>query len=96
MVTAGKEYLGTIKRFDMPGFRPCAPYLREMKHYGILPSNLRDDEPVDPYQLDRRYWQSLWYRPPVLPASEPSRPADRQGPAGPMMRGPMSPRRMAP
>ena len=25
MATAGKEYLDTIKRFDMPGFRPCPP-----------------------------------------------------------------------
>ena len=62
MVTAGKEYLDRVKRFDMPGFRPCPPYLREMRHYGILPTDHRDDDPVDPYELDRRYWESLWYR----------------------------------
>ena len=47
----------------MPGFRPRPQYLREMKHYGILPADHADDGPVDPYDLDRRYWESLWYRP---------------------------------
>ena len=41
MITAGKRSLAAIKRFDMPGFRPCEPYLREMKHYGILPADHR-------------------------------------------------------
>ena len=88
MVAAGKENLDAVKRFDMPGFRPCAPYLREMKHYGILPANHRDDAPVDPYELDRRYWESLWYRAPVPPAGEPSRPMGRPGPAGTDAAGP--------
>jgi hypothetical protein len=62
MVTAGKESLDTIKRFDMPGFRPRPQYLREMKRYGVLAPDHPDDAPVDPYELDRRYWESLWYR----------------------------------
>jgi cytochrome c553 len=65
MVSAGRDYLATIKRFDMPGFRPRPEYLREMRHYGILPADHSDAAPLDPYQLDRRYWQSLWYRPSV-------------------------------
>ncbi|HID78096.1 MAG TPA: hypothetical protein EYP56_19145 [Planctomycetaceae bacterium] len=63
MVAAGKENLQRIKRFDMPGFRPRPEYLREMRHYGILAPDHPDDAPVDPYQLDRLYWESLWYRP---------------------------------
>lgn len=63
MVRAGKDDLERRKRFDMPGFRPTPQYLREMRHYGVLAADHRDDAPVDPYALDRRYWQSLWYRP---------------------------------
>ena len=62
MVAAGKENLEAIKRFDMPGFQPRPEYLREMRHYGVLPTDHPDDKPVDPYELDRRYWESLWYR----------------------------------
>jgi hypothetical protein len=62
MVAAGKENLDAIKRFDMPGFRPRPQYLREMKRYGVLALDHADDAPVDPYELDRRYWESLWYR----------------------------------
>jgi len=63
MVAAGKGNLDAIKRFDMPGFRPRPQYLREMKLYGVLPLSHPDDAPVDPYELDRRYWESLWHSP---------------------------------
>jgi hypothetical protein len=62
MVAAGKDNLDRIKRFDMPGFQPRPQYVREMRHYGVLPADHPDDALVDPYQLDRRYWESLWYR----------------------------------
>jgi hypothetical protein len=62
MVAAGRANLEQIKRFDMPGFRPTPQYLREMKHYGILPGDHDDTAAVDCYDLDRRYWQSLWFR----------------------------------
>ncbi|MBU4460753.1 MAG: hypothetical protein KJ579_09310, partial [Verrucomicrobia bacterium] len=67
MCAAGRDQLNRIGRFDMPGFRPPRPYLREMKRYGILPANLSDDAPVNPYETDRRYWESLWYRPASIP-----------------------------
>ena len=52
------------KRFDMPGFRPRAEYLREMKRYGILPETFNPaTDPVDPYALDRLYWDSFIYTP---------------------------------
>jgi hypothetical protein len=63
MCAAGKEYLDTIKRFDMPDFRPRSAYVREMKRYGIVPENLPDGVPIDVYATDRAYWQSLWYNP---------------------------------
>jgi len=58
-----KAKLDAIKRFDMPGFRPRAEYLREMQRFGILPAGLPAAGPVDAYATDRAYWQSLWYRP---------------------------------
>ena len=59
MITAGKTRLETIKRFDMPAYRPPEPYLREMVRYGILPVHPDPDETVDVYALDRAYWESF-------------------------------------
>ena len=58
-----KKRLDTVKRFDMPDFRPNRHYLREMQRYGILPRPLPPDADLDPYALDRAYWRSLWYEP---------------------------------
>ncbi len=69
MAETGRANLEKIGRFDMPGFRPPMPYVREMKRYGILPADLPEGAPVNPYETDRRYWESLWYRPPVSPAT---------------------------
>ncbi|MFQ5811050.1 MAG: hypothetical protein ACE5JM_15635, partial [Armatimonadota bacterium] len=63
MCAAGKQRLNEIKRFDMPGFRPPDPYLREMVRYGVLTGIPGDAEPVDPYALDRAYWRSQWFAP---------------------------------
>lgn len=63
MVSEGKRYLDEIKRFDMPGFRPRAAYLREMQRFGVLPLDLHGGSPVDPYHTDESYWRSLWYEP---------------------------------
>jgi len=63
--TAGKKRLEEIKRFDMPGFKPRPGYIREMKRYGIIPEALDPaKDPVNCYEVDRRYWESLWYYPP--------------------------------
>jgi hypothetical protein len=59
MITAGKARLEQIKRFDMPGYRPPAPYVREMVRYGVLREQPGPDMPVDPYALDRAYWESF-------------------------------------
>ena len=62
-IRAAKDHLDTIKRFDMPGFRPDEHYVREMKRYGVLPEKLAVDDPIDVYRTDRAYWRLLWYRP---------------------------------
>ena len=59
MISAGMTRLETVKRFDMAGYRPPEPYLREMVRYGVLPAHPAPDTPVDPYALDRAYWRSF-------------------------------------
>jgi len=63
MCRAGAEHLEQIKRFDMPGFIPPVPYVREMKRYGILPADFAEGAAVDFYATDRKYWRSLWHDP---------------------------------
>ena len=65
MISAGKQHLESITRFDMKDFKPHPAYIREMKRYGILRAALPPNTTVDPYQTDRRYWQSLWHQPPA-------------------------------
>jgi hypothetical protein len=63
-VRRGQAVLDEMKRFDMPGFRPTEPYVREMKRYGLLPPTFdRTRDPLDVYATDQAYWKSLWYRP---------------------------------
>jgi hypothetical protein len=64
-IEAAKVELYSIKRFDMPGFRPTRHYVREMIGYGILPPGTDPaKDRIDVYQTDRAYWRSLWYQPP--------------------------------
>jgi len=63
MIEAGRTHLERAGRFDMPHFRPRAEYLREMKRYGIWDGEPAGTDPVNPYELDRRYWEALQYRP---------------------------------
>ena len=63
MCVAGKERLDQIKRFDMPDFRPRKDWVREMKRYGILSADFDPGARVDVYSVEKKYWQSLWYRP---------------------------------
>jgi cytochrome c553 len=65
LCTAGREALAEgTQRFDMPGFRPRADWVREMQRYGILPGDLVRAAPLDCYAAEQKYWQSLWYQPP--------------------------------
>jgi len=73
MCVAGSRALEQIKRFDMPGFKPRPEWIREMKRYGILPENLKPDDTIDVYEIEKRYWRSLWHKPPDQ-AMAPSTP----------------------
>ncbi|MCK5862989.1 MAG: discoidin domain-containing protein [Candidatus Hydrogenedentes bacterium] len=59
MCKAGKTKLDRIKRFDMKGYQPPTPYIREMIRYGVLPKNYDRNTPVDSYALDKAYWESF-------------------------------------
>ena len=64
-IEAAKVELYTLKRFDMPDFRPTRHYVREMIRYGILPPGADPaKDRIDVYQTDRAYWRSLWHQPP--------------------------------
>lgn len=69
MCAAGKSRLDAIKRFDMPGFRPRADYVREMQRYGVLPAPLATHASLDPYQIDLAYWRALWHTPSARPSN---------------------------
>ncbi len=64
LAAAGKRKLEEITRFDMADFKPPRPYLREMHRYGIIPDSFDPATGrVDVYELDRRYFESLWHYP---------------------------------
>ncbi len=44
-------------------FVPRWAYLREMIRYGVLPVDVDPSASYDPYELDEKYWRSLWYKP---------------------------------
>jgi len=58
-----KQHLDEIKRFDMPGFVPRPEYIREMERFGIIPEEQNPTVVVDVYDLDQKYWTSLWHVP---------------------------------
>jgi mono/diheme cytochrome c family protein len=61
----GHNRLMTGKRFDMPGFRPTEHYIREMQRFGFLSKDLGPDDPVDVYAVDKAYWDSFGFTPPM-------------------------------
>jgi hypothetical protein len=64
MIEAGKQKLHEATRFDMVDFKPHPAYIREMKKYRILPADFNaENEKIDVYQLDRKYWDSFTYQP---------------------------------
>jgi len=59
-----REQYDQVPRFGMPGFKPNAQYVREMKRFGVLPASfdLARDE-IDIFATDQRYWELFWYQP---------------------------------
>jgi hypothetical protein len=64
-IQKGRDYILTeSNRFCQTPFHPNEAYTREMIRYGILPPDYdRLKTPLDPYETDRKYWESLWYKP---------------------------------
>ena len=61
-IQEAKTHLESITRFNMASFRPEPEYIREMKRYGILAPGYAAGDPIDVYETDQRYWQSLWHQ----------------------------------
>jgi hypothetical protein len=62
-ISSHKDYLDSLTRFNMANFKPRPEYVREMKRFGILPDNFNaETDPIDVYDVDRRYWESLWWK----------------------------------
>ena len=61
-IQAAAGDLNAGKRFDMPGFRPNATYLREMRRFGIVSADDASNPP-DAYAMDQAYWKSFWPAP---------------------------------
>ena len=59
-IVRARDWLEQVRRFDMPGFRPNEPYIREMKKFGVLPGSVNAQSPVDVYAADETYWRSFW------------------------------------
>ncbi len=63
-IEACKTSADAKPRYATPGFRPNRQYIREMKAYGILPATFNADaDPIDSFETDQAYWESLWHRP---------------------------------
>ena len=44
-------------------FVPRRDYVREMIRYGVLPPTHDFNAPLDPFDLDQRYWDTFEYKP---------------------------------
>jgi hypothetical protein len=62
-ITEAKQKLESIKRFDMPGFRPNNEYIREMQRFGFVKKDLKPDETFDYYAAEKEYFDSWYYKP---------------------------------
>ena len=63
LLQAGKDFLATNRRFDMPGFVPRGDWVREMQRYGVVSPAARPAQVTDVYAVERKYWESLWHQP---------------------------------
>ena len=65
-IERGRRYiLEESNRFSMKPFIANWPYTREMIRYGVLSPDHDVKQPIDPYQVDRQYWELLQYRHPT-------------------------------
>jgi len=60
----GQMQMEQVPRFGTTKFKPNRQYVREMKRFGVLkPEFNLDQEPIDIFETDQRYWKLFWYRP---------------------------------
>ncbi len=60
LVEAGQK-TEALGRYGTSGFKPNAQYIREMKKYGVLPSDFKEDPAsINYFDLEQQYWRSLW------------------------------------
>ena len=63
-IEESQNHIKVNKRWNMPGFKPSKYYIRELQKFGILSENFNiNKDKFDIYDLDKRYWESLWYYP---------------------------------
>ena len=43
----------------MEGFRPNEYYLHRMRQYGVVSDSSTPEGPIDPYAMDRKYWEAV-------------------------------------
>ena len=65
MIQKCKSLLDGNPRFDTPGFRPSAKYVRALKQYGVLSPSADGTSRMDAYEMDGAYWRSFWWTPRV-------------------------------
>jgi hypothetical protein len=53
----------------MSNFQPPEAYIREMKRYGVLPESHDVNDPIDVYETDHKYWESLYPKPEIVSES---------------------------
>jgi len=63
-IERARQYIMSGTRPNITPFYANRTYTREMIRYGILPPD-HDYQtmPIDPFETDQRYWESLWYVP---------------------------------
>lgn len=64
-INRGRKFMTVeSQRFDAaPKIVPNRSYIREMIRFGILRPDHDEKTPVDPYAIDRKYWDSFLYVP---------------------------------
>ena len=45
------------------GWAVVFDWVREMKRYGVLTAEVKFGDPIDIYATERKYWESLWFKP---------------------------------
>ena len=59
-IQVSKEELDRMTRFDMDNFQPGKDYIREMKRYGTLPPDFKSGDPINTYEVDKKYFELLY------------------------------------